>query len=149
MVSSGQPIMEYIDSAVRHVLLRQVRSSDLCLLFIHVFDRIDFIFHHSDQQIFNFCLFLVQGLVSRLRLCSTGSFSKTWAQLRQLYLIMLWLTCPWIWRCCTSTQRVWRIQTTNCRGAAFACTYASTCLKLNQTQDQKPMWSSEFPCRER
>ena len=27
MVSSGQPTKEYIDSAVRHVLLRQVRVS--------------------------------------------------------------------------------------------------------------------------
>ena len=27
MISSGQPVKEYIDSAVRHVLLRQVRNS--------------------------------------------------------------------------------------------------------------------------
>ena len=27
MISSGQPVNEYIDSAVRHVLLRQVRFS--------------------------------------------------------------------------------------------------------------------------
>lgn len=32
MVSSGQPTKEYIDSAVRHVLLRQVSSSE-CLNF--------------------------------------------------------------------------------------------------------------------
>lgn len=32
MVSSGQPVKEYIDSAVRHVLLRQVRL----LFWIHI-----------------------------------------------------------------------------------------------------------------
>ena len=35
MISSGQPVNEYIDSAVRHVLLRQVRltfQSELLLL---------------------------------------------------------------------------------------------------------------------
>lgn len=28
MISSGQPVKEYIDSAVRHVLLRQVKCID-------------------------------------------------------------------------------------------------------------------------
>lgn len=28
MISSGQPVKEYIDSAVRHVLLRQVKTKD-------------------------------------------------------------------------------------------------------------------------
>lgn len=27
MISSGQPVRDYIDSAVRHVLLRQVRTN--------------------------------------------------------------------------------------------------------------------------
>lgn len=40
MISSGQPVKEYIDSAVRHVLLRQVsfyhhHDSVLCLKFFH------------------------------------------------------------------------------------------------------------------
>lgn len=32
MISSGQPVNEYIDSAVRHVLLRQVSLSPSCFL---------------------------------------------------------------------------------------------------------------------
>lgn len=32
MVSSGQPVKEYIDSAVRHVLLRQVNMHVVCFL---------------------------------------------------------------------------------------------------------------------
>lgn len=33
MVSSGQPVKEYIDSAVRHVLLRQVKPFVIKILF--------------------------------------------------------------------------------------------------------------------
>lgn len=35
MISSGQPVNEYIDSAVRHVLLRQVSYSSM-RAFMHV-----------------------------------------------------------------------------------------------------------------
>lgn len=34
MISSGQPVKDYIDSAVRHVLLRQVFASILCRFLI-------------------------------------------------------------------------------------------------------------------
>jgi hypothetical protein len=34
MISSGQPVKEYIDSAVRHVLLRQVSSTKFMLLVV-------------------------------------------------------------------------------------------------------------------
>lgn len=30
MISSGSPVNDYIDSAVRHVMLRQVRTNILC-----------------------------------------------------------------------------------------------------------------------
>lgn len=34
MISSGQPVKEYIDSAVRHVLLRQVSLTKFMLLLV-------------------------------------------------------------------------------------------------------------------
>lgn len=34
MISSGSPVNDYIDSAVRHVMLRQVRMSSLLCLFV-------------------------------------------------------------------------------------------------------------------
>lgn len=37
MISSGQPVNEYIDSAVRHVLLRQVSS--IILPLVEIFCR--------------------------------------------------------------------------------------------------------------
>lgn len=40
MISSGQPVKEYIDSAVRHVLLRQVSTFSLWLWFRILWDRL-------------------------------------------------------------------------------------------------------------
>jgi small subunit ribosomal protein S3e len=44
MISSGQPVNEYIDSAVRHVLLRQVCFSVIVVMFVYLLSR-QLIFH--------------------------------------------------------------------------------------------------------
>lgn len=40
MISSGSPVNDYIDSAVRHVMLRQVWMNILCVWFVIVYVQI-------------------------------------------------------------------------------------------------------------
>lgn len=70
MISSGQPVKEYIDSAVRHVLLRQVSSyfflTQLYLLL---------------SCILNLCIYLLREcLVSRLKSCLIGILKESRAR---------------------------------------------------------------------
>lgn len=65
MISSGQPVKEYIDSAVRHVLLRQVCFSSILYIFIYILDHCDCV--HTGAYIF-----IAHHVVDCVCQCNTG-----------------------------------------------------------------------------
>lgn len=62
MISSGQPVKEYIDSAVRHVLLRQVCYNDRFSLLV------------------NSIFFIVQALLISIFMATNIREGRSWDQ---------------------------------------------------------------------
>ena len=85
MISSGQPVKEYIDAAVRHVLLRQVsslvcfsRGLQLLIVCLHLFLACFLVSHWV--SVLSVTTFNRECLVSRSRSCLTGILRARWGQ---------------------------------------------------------------------
>lgn len=86
MISSGQPVKEYIDSAVRHVLLRQVLVPCLMLSvsFINTYIHSSLFLCYFKSSFVSYLIFtIIQSLVNCFlheRKSVLGSFNKTLLQ---------------------------------------------------------------------
>ena len=90
MISSGQPVKDYIDSAVRHVLLRQVHAIMSpgfgWIVSCHILISS---FYLLNPGWFSFSMVYRASLVSRSRSCSTGIPRASRAP--QLHCLIWWL----------------------------------------------------------